>query len=91
MSLKSGGVWHAPILWRHRSFIRATMTSQCQNDVIGTTFCQKGLSKTFDNSVVAMVTDLLRHWCGSMADSIKSLKISLSMADNVCHAPLNIH
>ena len=58
MSFKSGGAWRAPILWRHRYFIIATMTSQCQSDVIGTTFCQKGLSKTFDYSVVAMVTDL---------------------------------
>ena len=30
----------------------------------------KGLSKTFDNSVVAMVTDQWHHWCRSMVDSI---------------------
>ena len=40
-----------------------------------------GLSKIFDNSVVAMVLDLWHHWCTSIADSIKALKILWSMAD----------
>ena len=39
----------------------------------------KGLNKTFYNSVDAMVTDLLRHWYET-SESIKSLKISRSMA-----------
>ena len=41
----------------------------------------KGLSKTFGNSKAAMVTDLWCHWCRSMADSVKSLKIWWSMAE----------
>ena len=51
-----------------------------QSDIIATTFCQ-GVSKTFDESVVAMVTDIWCHWCRSMADSIKSLEIWWSMTD----------
>ena len=49
----------------------------------------KGLSKTFDYSVVSMVTNLWRHWCRRTADSIKSLKMWWSMADNLCLVPSN--
>ena len=47
----------------------------------------KGLSKTFDNSVVAMVTDLCRHWYRGMADSIMSLKNWWRMAVDGRTAP----
>ena len=58
-------------LWCH---IDAKMTSSWR-------YSAKGHSKTFDSSIVAMVTYLWHHWCRSMADSIKSLKILWSMVE----------
>ena len=43
----------------------------------------QGFNKTFDNSVVAMVTDLWRHWCRSMADSI----VIENLVEHGSHAP----
>ena len=60
--------------WRHRpighSNYDVTLISKW---IVEMTF--KGLSKTVDNSLVAMVADLWRHWCRTMTDTIKSLKI----------------
>ena len=87
---KNDGAWHtqsAMLLykWCHRSILIASMMSHlCQSDIIEMTFC-----KTFDNSAVAIVTDLWHHWCWSMAESIKSLKLWWRMAHNVCHASQN--
>ena len=69
--------------------IIATMTSHlCQVTSTGG-HSAKGLSKTFDNSVVAMVIDLLRQWCRIMVGSNEPLKIWWRMADSVYHAPPN--
>ena len=40
------------------NIIKATMTSHCQSDVTAEPHSAKGLCKTFDNFVVAIVIDL---------------------------------
>ena len=87
--IENGGARHTLSVmllykWRHRSIIIAII----RHINVKVTLCKrhsaKGLSKTFDNSVVAMVTDLWRHWCRSMADSMKSFTFG-----GVYHAPPN--
>ena len=71
---------HAPIQITSNNIIIATMTSHCQSDVTAEPHSAKGLCKTFDNFVVAMVIDLRCYRCRSMADRIKSLKVWWSMS-----------
>ena len=72
------------------NIIKANITSHWyKSDVAAGPHSAKGLSKTFDNFVVAMVKNLWCHWCRNMAGRIKSLKLWWSLVSAMLHQIFN--